>query len=97
MSQANDVAKGRHFRYYLARGLPRAAKCEPHHAMRATEGLPIVSRMRRFAGGEKTANRFRVSWRTRHKNRKALTKHSNRGPNYVTFARRCMAGGRIWS
>src|SRR5712672_3390147 len=45
MSQANDVAKGRHFRYYLARNLPCRANCEPDHVMRSTEGIPIAVRM----------------------------------------------------
>jgi hypothetical protein len=44
MSQANDVAKGRHFLYYLVRNIPHAAKCEPVHGTRAAEGIPIVLR-----------------------------------------------------
>jgi len=32
MSQADDVANGRHFLHYLARNLPGASKCEPHHS-----------------------------------------------------------------
>jgi hypothetical protein len=62
MSQANDVAKGRHFLYYLARDLPRTANCEPHHGIRGGETntyRPAHTLTRRQ--GRKQRNRFRVS------------------------------------
>src|SRR5262245_48748762 len=41
MSQANDVARDRHFRYYLACELARGANCEPRHGMYRAERIPM--------------------------------------------------------
>src|SRR5881227_726133 len=94
MSQANDVAKRRHFRYYLAGGVPPRAKCEPDHAMYAAERNTYRIRTRRLAKPvrkQRTAAACRDGLGT--KKRKGSRKHSIRGPNYVTFARRGIAGG----
>src|SRR6266850_687173 len=88
MSQANDVAKGRHFRYYLARGVPRGAKCEPDHGMYGAERTtyrPAYGLARWSMRKQRTASACRDGLGT--KKRKASRKHSIRGPNYVTFAR----------
>jgi len=44
MSQANDVARGRHIGCYLSRNVPDAAKCETDHDMAAAEVIPIALR-----------------------------------------------------
>src|SRR5437762_9989300 len=43
MSQANDVARGRHFGCCRAGNVPGAAKCETDHDTIGAEGLPIGS------------------------------------------------------
>jgi len=61
MSQSNDVAKGRHFRYYLARGLPARQSAS---LITACTGLKDYLSCRVHADSladEKTANGFRVS------------------------------------
>src|SRR5882724_2620745 len=94
MSQANDVARGRHFRYYLAGSVPREAKCEPGHGRYGAERNTYClaySPARWPVRKQRTACTCRDALGT--KKRKAVTKHSNRGPNYVTSARRGIAGG----
>src|SRR5882724_10710748 len=94
MSQANDVARGRHFRYYLAGSVPREAKCEPGHGRYGAERNTYClaySPARWPVRKQRTACTCRDALGT--KKRKASRKHSNRGPNYVTFARRGIAGG----
>ena len=56
MSQVNDVARCRHFLYYLRRALPQAANCEPRHGATGADRIPItLGRKASAAGCERTA------------------------------------------
>jgi hypothetical protein len=98
MSQANDVAKGRHFLYYLARSILRAANCEPRHGICEAERIPIASSAHADSQqreNSETASECRDGFGTIKT--KAAWKHSNWGLNYVTFARRpqCRGEGEL--